>query len=340
MEGGAKPLVDVDRWPYERAHLGLNTSDVGIFKSTILPSFALHSSFSVAAYALSRATDRGEIKDYFWPLSQVANAWWSAVGEPMYHNNITFTSAMNAIPWTEKVLLTCVTAWGTRLFYRIVSRSLARGRDDPRYEELKAKDPGFWNSALFKLYLPEAAFLTLISLPFTLPFRMSWSSVAFDGETSGVLRAVGVGLFSAGFAMEALADTQVELHRKERDDLCRHGVWSIVRHPNYLGDTLVHLSFVVLNAANTFNPLVLLGPIANYVFLRVVGGDAQNEASQEERYRTQDPHKYAQLQAWRREKNSFWPALSELANPWTWAVVASGLVGVVVEEVVRSSLGQ
>lgn len=102
----------------------------------------------------------------------------------------------------------------------------------------------------------------------------------------------------------------------------------------------MHLSFVVLNAANTFNPLVLLGPVANYVFLRFVGGDAQNEASQEERYRMQDPHKYAQLLAWRREKNSFWPGLSELANPWTWAVVASGLVGGVVEEMVRSSLGQ
>jgi steroid 5-alpha reductase family enzyme len=187
---------------------------------------------------------------------------------------------------------------------------------------------------------------------------MSWSSVSFDAETSGMLRALGVGLFSAGFAMEALADTQMELHRKERDDLCRHGVWSIVRHPkyvfvfllqnqtkangydSYLGDTLVHLSFVVLNAANTFNPVVLLGPVANYVFLRFVGGDAQNEASQEERYRMQDPHKYAQLQAWRREKNSFWPALSELANPWMWAVVGSGVVGVVVEEMVRSSLGQ
>lgn len=102
----------------------------------------------------------------------------------------------------------------------------------------------------------------------------------------------------------------------------------------------MHLSFVVLNAANTFNALVLLGPVANYVFLRFVGGDALNEASQEERYRMQDPHKYAQLLAWRREKNSFWPGLSELANPWTWAVVASGLVGVVVEEMVRSSLGQ
>jgi steroid 5-alpha reductase family enzyme len=31
--------------------------------------------------------------------------------------------------------------------------------------------------------------------------------------------------------MEVMADTQLALHRQERTDLCRHGVWSLVRHP-------------------------------------------------------------------------------------------------------------
>lgn len=97
----------------------------------------------------------------------------------------------------------------------------------------------------------------------------------------------------------------------------------------------MHFSFVVLNAASSFNPLVLLGPVANYAYLRFIGGDKQNEESQEARYKDQDPHKYVQLQAWRQEKNSFWPSLSELANPWTWAVVGSAVVGVFVEEGVR-----
>ncbi|KAE8371871.1 hypothetical protein BDV26DRAFT_114263 [Aspergillus bertholletiae] len=334
--GSKKPVVDLDR-SIEQQHPGLSSTagDVGIFRSTILPSFTLHAGLTIASFIAAKATDKGEIKDWCWPSSQVINAWWSAVGRRIFYENVSFSTAWRAIPWTEKVLLNCVTIWGTRLFYRISKRTITRGADDPRYTEMKSKDPGFWKSAFFKQFLPEAAFLTLITLPFALPFRLTGSSVDLSADTAATIRGLGVALFSAGFALEAMADCQLELHRQERTDLCRHGVWSIVRHPNYLGDALVHISFVILNAANSFHPLVLLGPVANYVYLRFVGGDKQNEASQEARYKEQDSYKYQQLQTWRREKNSFWPRFSELANPWTWAVVGSGLVGVVLEEAIR-----
>lgn len=97
----------------------------------------------------------------------------------------------------------------------------------------------------------------------------------------------------------------------------------------------MHCSFALLNAANKFNPVVLLGPLANYVFLRCVGGDKENEASQEERYKTKDPHKYQQLQVWKRQNNSFWPGPSELVNPWTWIVLGTGMIGFFAEEVMR-----
>ena len=105
---------------------------------------------------------------------------------------------------------------------------------------------------------------------------------------------------------------------------------------SYLGDTLVHVSFLLLNAANNFSPFVFLGPLANYLYLRFVGGDKQNEPSQEARYQAKDPHKLGQLQEWRSEKNSFWPSLTELVNPWTWVVIGSGVLGVVVEEGARA----
>ncbi|KAB8266199.1 hypothetical protein BDV32DRAFT_115241 [Aspergillus pseudonomiae] len=337
--GSKKPVVDIDRtidqFAGQKPKLGLTAGDIGIFKSTILPSFTLHTGLSIASFIAAKTTDKGEIKDWCWPSSQVINAWWSAVGRQIFYENVSFSTTWKALPWTEKVLLSCVTIWGTRLFYRISKRTITRGKDDPRYDEMKSKDPEFWKSAFFKQFLPEAVFLTLITLPFTLPFRLTGSSLNLSTDTAATIRGLGVALFSAGFAMEAMADCQLELHRQERTDLCRHGVWSIVRHPNYLGDALVHISFVILNAANTFNPLVLLGPVANYAYLRFVGGDKQNEASQEARYKEQDPHKYQQLQTWRYEKNSFCPSLSELANPWAWAVVGSGLVGVVLEEAIR-----
>lgn len=240
---GAKPLVDVDQSIHggprsePRSSVRMNAGDVGILKCTLLPSLTLNTGLSLISYAAARATDRVEIKDYNWPASQVANAWWSAVGRHMYHDRMPFTSAWNILPWTEKLLLGTVTLWGTRLFYRIVSRSVARGKDDPRYNELKEQQgqgkglSKFWNSALLKLFLPEAAVLTLVTLPFTLPFRMGSSMLSVDPQASCGLRTLGVGLFSAGFVMETLADAQLELHTRERGGLCRRGVWSIVRHP-------------------------------------------------------------------------------------------------------------
>ena len=82
-----------------------------------------------------------------------------------------------------------------------------------------------------KVFLPETVVLSVISLPFTTPFHMSGSNISLGENTINVVRALGVGLFGAGFAMEVMADTQLGLHRKERTDLCRHGVWSLVRHP-------------------------------------------------------------------------------------------------------------
>lgn len=238
---GVKPLVDVDQTfqggprPEPRPSVRMNAGDVGILKSTLLPSLTLNTGLSLVSYAAARATDRVEIKDYNWPASQVANAWWSAIGRHMYHDRMPFTTAWNILPWTEKLLLGSVTLWGTRLFYRIMSRSVSRGKDDPRYDELKEQQQqgssGFWNSALLKWFLPEAAVLTLVSLPFTLPFRMGSSTVSVEPQVSCGLRALGVGLFSAGFVMETLADAQLELHSRKRSGLCRHGVWSIVRHP-------------------------------------------------------------------------------------------------------------
>lgn len=104
---------------------------------------------------------------------------------------------------------------------------------------------------------------------------------------------------------------------------------------SYLGDALVHASFALLNIANGLNPVVLLGPVANYLFLRLFGGDKENETGQEERYTKYDKQKYEQLQAWRQEKNRFWPALSEISNPWSWVVLGCGVAGVVLEESVR-----
>lgn len=79
-------------------------------------------------------------------------------------------------------------------------------------------------------------------------------------------------------------------------------------------------------------PVELLGPLANYIFLRYF---TQTEASQEASYEKDDPAKKAQLDEYKGTKNSFWPGVGELQNSWTWIVVGAGAVGVVVEQGLR-----
>ncbi|KAH9933816.1 uncharacterized protein B0H18DRAFT_1115187 [Fomitopsis serialis] len=311
---------------------------VGIFKSTIFPSFAFHTGLSLVTYGVSRYTDRADGKDCLWPASQLANAWWSALGTRVVYDGLSLPDAWAQLTYSERLLLTGVTTWGIRLLYRIASRAVRRGADDPRYAEDK-RDPGFWSKAFLTQFLPEAAVQTLITLPFTLPFRAGLARAPLPTYAK-LAHAAAVFLFSSGYALEVLADTQLETHKQRTGDIVlnREGVWSIVRHPNYLGDALVHFSFpVLLYSAGLLHPLALLGPLANYVYLRVLGGDRETERFQEEAYKA-DPLKYEQFRHFRREKNSFWPGLKELANGWTWAIVAVGLGGVAVEKGMRTWL--
>ncbi|KAF2141201.1 uncharacterized protein K452DRAFT_359005 [Aplosporella prunicola CBS 121167] len=318
----------------------VSATSVGLLQSAVLPSFGLQTGLSVIAYGLSRYTDRAEGKDWYWPSGQVINAWYSAIGTRVFNDGLSLSTAWSTLTYPEKLLLTGVTAWGGRLFYRIATRGVSRGKDDPRYTEAK-QDPNFWNKAFFSMYLPEAAIETIIALPFTLPFRAPVSNALASPlpDYATLAHSLAIFLFTSGLTLEVLADAQIESHRQKSDDLNREGVWSIVRHPNYLGDALVHASFpLLLYGAGILHPLALLGPVANYVFLRFIGGDKENEATQEKRYAKENPLKLQQLQEWRREKNSFWPSLKEVTNPWYLGILAAGVGGAVVERGIRAYL--
>ncbi|KZT59074.1 DUF1295-domain-containing protein [Calocera cornea HHB12733] len=299
-------------------------------------SFLLHAGSSLALYAVGRATDRAEAKDWLWPSGMVVNAWWQAVGQRVVLDGVGVGDAWDELTWREKLLLAGVTAWGTRLFYRILSRSLARGTDDPRYTSLKSQ-PGFWNSALFKLYLPEALFQTLITLPFTAPFRLVVAPHALASNPWTGWDTAAVALWGSGMALEVLADAQLSAHAPAHPGkLQTQGVWSLVRHPNYLGDALVHLSFPLLTLSTPlWNAWYLLGPAANYVYLRFVGGDS-GEGESVGQYAREDTRKWIDWKNWAKEVNSFWPGLNTVANKWSYIVLACGAGTVVLERALRN----
>lgn len=201
--------------------------DVGILKDTLAPSLGLHSGLAIIAWGAARYTGRVEAKDWLWPSGQVANAWWSAVGRRLYQG-LTLSQALNRLSWHERLVLTGVTLWGGRLFYRIANRSIKRGRDDPRYDIAKEEE-NFWTTSLFTTFIPEAFFQMLISLPFTAPFRHEGAVLM---GYHPIVQMAAVGLFSTGFALETLADYQLDEFKAEgKTGILKEGVWSIVRHP-------------------------------------------------------------------------------------------------------------
>lgn len=224
---GANNATYIDR-THSKTHVNSpSLFDVGIFKDTLGPSLTLHSGLALIAYGAARYTQRVEAKDWLWPSGQVVNAWWSAIGRRVAAG-LTVSQAFRRLSWHERLMLTGVTLWGGRLFYRIATRSIQRGKDDPRYEEAK-KEEGFWNTALFKVFVPEALFQMVISLPFTAPFRHEGAVMM---GYHPFIQMLAVGLYSSGLAMETLADYQLDQYKAEGGTgILREGVWSIVRNP-------------------------------------------------------------------------------------------------------------
>lgn len=249
------PVGNTDR-THSKLHVHTaSLFDIGILKDTLAPSLGLHSGLAIIAWGAARYTGRLEAKDWLWPSGQVANAWWSAVGRRLYQG-LTLSQALHRLSWHERLVLSGVTLWGGRLFYRIARRSIKRGTDDPRYDEEKKED-NFWNKSLFTTFIPEAFFQMLISLPFTAPFRHEGAVLM---GYHPFVQMVAVGLFSTGLALETLADYQLDQYKAEGGKgILKEGVWSIVRNPKYANSPLA--SYTRANGATA----TLVTPLCTFL---------------------------------------------------------------------------
>jgi hypothetical protein len=76
---------------------------------------------------------------------------------------------------------------------------------------------------------------------------------------------------------------------------------------------------------------LLLAPLSLTIY-------RQNEEYQQERYTQEDPIKYAEFQEYRKQKNSFWPGVSEITNPWTLICIGSGIAAAGVQYMFENKL--
>ena len=194
------------------------------------------------------------LADVFWGLGFVALAW--------LYRDLGDAESLRAA-----LVPALVTIWGARLSAHILWRSRGRG-EDPRYAAMRRR----WGArfplvSLFTVFWLQAAVLWIVALPLlqvqTAPAAWSW----LDG--------LGVALFVAGFAFEAVGDLQLLRFRADpanRGRVLDRGLWRYTRHPNYFGDATLWWGLGCLALATPGGAWTLAGPALMTFLLRRVSG--------------------------------------------------------------------
>lgn len=155
------------------------------------------------------------------------------------------------------VLLMAIVLWAVRIGGFLLYRVILNGKDQ-RFDGMRED---FVRFARFWLTQGLAVWVILI------PALMAFSSVGNNALSS--LAILGLIIFTAGLAIESLADFQK--HRFSRDASNKNkwietGIWRYSRHPNYFGEILVWVG-VYVYSLQVLSPGQMLVGIVSPLFI-------------------------------------------------------------------------
>lgn len=166
-----------------------------------------------------------------------------------------------------------VALWSARLTLHLATRVLAEP-EDPRYAEMRARWGGNLTLKFFVLFVGQGLLDVLLALPFLF--------AAIDPTPRiHAITWLGAAIAVVGMLGEATADAQLRAFKRNpanKGQVCRVGLWSWSRHPNYFFDWLVWCGFALLGIASPWGWTGLLGPALMLYFLTRVTGIAATEA--------------------------------------------------------------
>jgi len=199
-----------------------------------------------------------------------------------------FSKAYSSIPsplsfHPRQLLLSGLTIlWALRLGYFLFSRleEHHQGRDF-RFDGIRNSPWKF-----FGMWLGQATWIALTAMPVYMCNAISPNAQ----PPLNWLDFVGLGLWTLGFAMEVEADRQKfqwrkdKINKKHNEQFIQSGLWSLSRHPNYVGEVILQTGSLLISASallghNSMFPrsgilLAMFGPLFEYILLRFFTGVA------------------------------------------------------------------
>ena len=160
-------------------------------------------------------------------------------------------------------LSTFVIIWSLRLGTFLFLRIKKEGKDR-RFNEIKKSFSWF-----FMTFSLSGMWVTICSI------------CALTGIANGIIFSsttiIGIIIFTIGFAIEIIADSQKTKFRakdENKDKFISSGLWKYSRHPNYLGEIILWLgiSLISFSSLEGFQYVTLISPIFTYLLLVNVSG--------------------------------------------------------------------
>lgn len=166
----------------------------------------------------------------------------------------------------RSVLLTAVVViWAVRLGSFLFVRNIRSGGDD-RFDEIKGSPVRF-----LSVWTVQGAWVSLTA-------AAAWIAITSDSPVPlGVSTWIGFAIWLIGFVIEVTADAQKSRFKADaanRGRFISTGLWSVVRHPNYLGEIVLWIGVLVIAAPalRGWQWIAILSPLFVILLLTRVSG--------------------------------------------------------------------
>jgi steroid 5-alpha reductase family enzyme len=172
----------------------------------------------------------------------------------------------------QGVLMAVATVlWSLRLGTHLARRVLGHlDQEDGRYLKMRAEHGDRMPAQMAYFYFIQALVLTVLCLPL-----LSSNPTGASGPAKAI-HWIGLGVVGLALLIETIADAQLAAFKKapaNKGQVCERGLWAWSRHPNYFGEWLVWVGFLLMSYNSTYRgvPGLLCVGVIYYFLTRVTG---------------------------------------------------------------------
>ena len=204
-------------------------------------------------------------------IADIAMTFLIFIGSVLYNNSSFYDPYWSVVPpflvvtmmlaldqvhvWSILVLL-AVLVWACRLTFNWYKNFIGFEKEDFRYIDFRKKFPKtYWLISLLAVHLFPTLMVFLGLVPIYLFLQ--------EDVVRPIFVVLGCLTIVSGSIISYYADEQMRDHQKNKySHAMKEGLWSISRHPNYLGELMMWFGVMVISFSVSYDFIQTLGFLA------------------------------------------------------------------------------